>query len=204
MKKKTKIFAFLIISFIIICIFISMLNRCSVLPWKTIQFISCKEHIKLQTKSGFDQLTEQYSDSECNGVFMYTVSNGFEDTMYSTKEPYAFTFVFYHYDTDITIRIKSLTIINDNNEQLPVTLKFPVEISTDYFINYKDLSLSDFIKSDYLTGHIKTDYIYKLKECKNLSIEMEIEVNNNGKKETKVLKQKLSRQQKTGVFQYGF
>ena len=190
---------------LIISLFSIILCGCRISPWKTVKFTSCKDYTSLITEKGFNELLRQYPDSSSNDVFMYTISNAYNEVSYETKEPYAFVFVFLHYTPDITIKVNSLCLI-DGDKKLPVNFNFPMIVDTDYDIRIKyDSSPSKEtknLKSKYMYGSIMTEHIYKIQKDKNISIEMEVEVENTGNIERKILKQQLIRVVNRGLFQY--
>ena len=199
--KKTIIYG-LTIAFLLVAV--SALNRCRILPWKTTRFCSCSEYLKLDHIGGFNKLVRFYPDSECNGIFMVTISKGDDERMYSTKNPFAFRFYFCHYVPDIKTVIKTVRIENERGQEFHVALKLPVEVSTKRVRNYKDYNLDEYVESECFEGLIETEYAYAFEDFERVYIEMEVEVSNAGQKETKLLKQELLKEQEWGVFQYGF
>ncbi len=201
-KFKTII---LIIVILFIALFLSyVLNLCRIRPWRKVDFYSCDEYMELDEIKGFERLTRLYPESVCNGVFLYTVTHAYGETMYVSNNPYAFVFVFYHYTPGIAIKINSIKITNENNENLPIYMKFPIEVVTDNFENYKNLQTKEIYKSSYLTGQYITEYAYKIKNNKFFTIEINVEVDNNGKKEEKIITQRLNKRVEKGIIQYGF
>lgn len=196
-----------IISIIITCIFvyfICLVTRCSINPWKTIIFNSCSDFQKVESREGFMELINIYDESYVNGVFVYSIAIPEEYTMYETKGLYMLNIVFYHYNSEINIRLNSVKVINDNEEVQDLCL-MPIDIKTEKFVNYRlnNNELEEISSSDYMYGNYSTDYILNIKNNEKVEIQIEMEVYDGEKIEKKIIHQSLDRNVKKGVFQFG-
>ena len=178
MKQK-----FIYIKNLVLCIIsLFFLQSCTIKPWRTTYFYSCKDYMKLDDYNEFKRISKLYPESECNGVF-------------------TFTFVFYHYNSNVEIKINSLNITTEK-ECLHIDESFPIDVKTKYFENYNSINNTKLYQSKYMTGRISTGYIYDIKDYNNIIIEMNLDVVNNGKTINKTIKQKLYKKVEKGLFQF--
>lgn len=197
MKQK-----FIYIKNLVLCIIsLFFLQSCKIKPWRTTYFYSCKDYMKLDDYNEFKRISKFYPESECNGVFTYTVTNAYEKSLYRTEGLYSFTFVFYHYNSNVEIKINSLNITTEK-ECLHIDESFPIDVKTKYFENYNSINNTKLYQSKYMTGRISTGYIYDIKDYNNIIIEMNLDVVNNGKTINKTIKQKLYKKVEKGLFQF--
>lgn len=179
-----------IIKYSCIVLFSVILTGCSVCPWKTIKFIS----FPIETISEIQNFDTVESDCKIENILLYFVSNGIEDSMYSTKSPYSLNFVFESFEQQ-TLIINSIRLEFDGKKKILEKDLFPVSLTID-FPNY----LNDKLYS----GNYKTDYIYELKNVKEIKAILNVTVMNNGNMITKDIVATAERKIKMGLFQYRF
>lgn len=177
-------------------ILIVSLTGCSIYPWKTIKFnsITIQKSDEIMNKNMTDN---NVIDSEhvIGNVLFYFVSNGIEDTMYNTEGPYSLNFVFESFEKDTIVKINSIELIFDEKKENILDNTFPIYIKIDF---------PGYPNKDLYLGNFKTPYVYNLEQVNEISVQVNVSVNDNGTEVTKTLRAKAKKEVKKGILQYRY
>ena len=173
--------------FFYIVIFSVLMTGCSLCPWQTIKFLS----YPIETLSEIENFDEIDSNCKIEDVFFYFISNGIEDTMYTTKSPYSLDFVFESYKKE-TVIINSVKLEFDGKTIILKEDLFPLNVTID-FPNY--------VNSNIYSGSYKTDYLYELEKFKEIKVIANVTIFRNGKTITKNIMAVADKKVKRGIIQ---
>ncbi len=176
--------------YIVIFSFSILITGCSISPWQSIKFIS----YPVETLSEIENFDKIESNCKIENIFFYFVSNGIEDTMYSTKSPYSLNFVFESFENGSLI-INSIKLEFDGKTKILEEDLFPMNISID-FPNY--------INTKLYSGNFETDYLYELENVKEIKVFANVTIIGNENVVTKDIMAKAVKRTKRGIFQYRF
>lgn len=183
----------------VIVLFIGVLfciTGCSIYPWKTIKFISYPanelESIEI---SDINENNVEISNFVIDNVFFYFVTNGIEDTMYTTKAPYSINFVFKSYDKNTIVSINSVRLFFDNEQKNIENHSFPLNIK---------IATQGYMNPIFYSGNFETEYIYNLSKVKEISVIVNVTIKKNNLEMTKDLKASASKKVKRGLVQYRY
>ncbi|WP_296325797.1 hypothetical protein [Treponema sp. UBA3813] len=179
-----KIYFIILLSFTI--------TSCSIGPWKTTKFCSCS--LENRVKTGSIEINSENSDCIIGNVFFYFVSNGIEDTMYSTKSPYSISLVFESLQYNTIITINSISMEFDG-EKVCVENPLPVEVA---------INQASYPNKESYFGYFETEYAYELQTVRQISVTLNATVTSNGVKITKNLKATAVKEVKKGIVQYRY
>ncbi len=188
--KSCSLFALFLIFVFLSVIFMSCF---SIRPWKTIKFISYPvEKLESFEKKDLNESNDEISNCIIGNVFFYFITNGIEDDMYTTKEPCSINFVFESFDKNTIITINSIMLSFDG-KSIPIdNTIFPLTVMID---------LKGYVNPNLYSGSFKTGYDYNLSDVKEISVAVNVTVNENGNEVTKNLKANALKLEKKGVMQ---
>ena len=197
-KKKIKLWrdTMNITKVCLISILLFFTTGCSIYPWKTIKFISYPVEKYVEIKS-FDINEKNNLDENClmENVFFYFVTNGIEDTMYTTKSPFAINFVVSSFEKNTVITINSIMIKFDGKKVMADGETYPIKVLIAY---------PGYPNPELYFGHYETNYVYELQKINEISVTVNVTINKNGIDITKDLKASAMKKEKRGLFAWRY
>lgn len=162
-----------IIFFVLLFSFLSIMCCCyPIEPWKTIHFstLTAKEQIDFSKTEQFKYYSEKYPEYLKNNTFIYVCSHASDETVFSGKEPYKFTFRFWTFDDNKQLKIKTIKVLNEDLNFEDNNINFETIIKKRQVTNSNN---TDVHLSKYSLEVYSTPYIFNLQDYKkDIKIQM--------------------------------